>query len=151
MTATPASLKGHPIHPMLVPIPIGLWIFSLVSDLLYRFGMGDAWATVALFTLGGGIVGALLAAIAGVIDLVSLRDPKVKKLAITHMVLNLLAVAVFGASFLLRLGGPAAGGPPFWLSVAGVVLIGVSGWLGGEMVYVRGVGVEAVQPPSPRP
>ena len=60
---TPASIAGHPIHPMLVPIPIGLWVFSLVCDIVFTVGgKNPDWATVALFTMGGGIVGALLAA-----------------------------------------------------------------------------------------
>src|SRR5207248_7202313 len=46
---TPASIARHPIHPMLVPIPIGLWIFSFVCDLVHAFGaQGDAWTTLAL-------------------------------------------------------------------------------------------------------
>ena len=45
---TPASIAGHPIHPMLVPIPIGLWIFSLVCDLFHAGGSANpAWTTVA--------------------------------------------------------------------------------------------------------
>ena len=70
---TPASIAGHPIHPMLVPIPIGLWIFSLVCDLIAAGGSTNpAWQTVAFYSMGGGIVGALLAAIFGLIDLLSL-------------------------------------------------------------------------------
>ena len=45
---TPASIARHPIHPMLVPIPIGLWIFSLVADLFHTGGSTNAaWTTVA--------------------------------------------------------------------------------------------------------
>lgn len=55
---TPASIAGHPIHPMLVAVPIGLWIFSLVCDLVHRSGQGDNWNIVALYTLAGGIAGA---------------------------------------------------------------------------------------------
>src|SRR5215212_3435021 len=58
---TPASIAKHPIHPMLVALPIGLWVFSLVSDIIYRAGWGSAvWNDVAFYTLAGGIVGALL-------------------------------------------------------------------------------------------
>ena len=50
---TPASIAGHPIHPMLVPIPIGLWIFSLVCDLIHAAGSANpAWSTVALARMG---------------------------------------------------------------------------------------------------
>jgi hypothetical protein len=34
--STPASIKGHPIHPMLVALPVGLWILALVCDVLYK-------------------------------------------------------------------------------------------------------------------
>jgi len=56
---TPASIARHPIHPMLVPIPIGLWIFSFVCDLVYRFGgAAEPWTTIALYSMVGGIIGA---------------------------------------------------------------------------------------------
>lgn len=84
---TPASLGGHPIHPMRVPLAIGLWIFSFVCDLFMLSGRAGAWPTVALSTMVGGIVGALLAAIPGFMDLLSLPDGP-KKTAIIHMSLN---------------------------------------------------------------
>ena len=56
--ASKASIAGHPIHPMLVPIPIGLFVFALVADLASRIdGASAAWPTVALYCIGGGIVG----------------------------------------------------------------------------------------------
>jgi uncharacterized membrane protein len=60
---TPASIAKHPIHPMLVVLPMGLWIFSLVAVLFFAAGCGDRWKDVALYTMGGGIAGALIAAI----------------------------------------------------------------------------------------
>ena len=55
-----AKLLGHPIHPMLVPLPIGLWIFSLICDLVFAANGNAQWQTTAFFTLGGGIVGAVV-------------------------------------------------------------------------------------------
>lgn len=73
---TPASIAKHPVHPMLVTIPIGLWIFSLICDLVYVFGgQGETWSVVAFYTLAGGLAGALVAAIPGFIDLLSLPRP----------------------------------------------------------------------------
>lgn len=149
--ASPASIKGHPIHAILVPIPIGLWIFALVCDLVPRLGWGGVgWYRAGFYALGVGAAGALLAAVPGLVDLLSMRDPRVRKIGFTHMGLNLAAVAIFGSSFLLRLGkgGEESSGLAFALTVLGVAVIGVSGWLGGEMVYVHGVGVEA-HPPAP--
>lgn len=143
--SSPASIAKHPIHPMLVVFPIGLWIFSLVSDIIYRMGWGPAvWNDVAFYTLAGGIVGALLAAVPGLIDLLAMSG-KSKTIGIWHMCVNLIAVAIFAASLWMRTSNAPGATLPFALSIVGVVLLGVSGWLGGEMVYVRGVGVEPQQ------
>ena len=64
--STPASVARHPLHPILIPLPIGLWVFSLVADLVFLAGWGGAtWKAVAWYTMGGGIVGAVLAAVPG--------------------------------------------------------------------------------------
>ena len=145
--SSPASFKGHPLHPVIIPLPIGLWIFSLISDLIFKFGYGGpVWSDVAFYTLAGGIVGALIAALPGLIDLVSLENPKTKSIAIWHMIINLLAVALYCVNFWLRMHRAPGNNLPIILSVAGVVLITISGWLGGELVYVRGVAVK--QPPD---
>ena len=138
---TPASIAGHPIHPMLVAIPIGLWVFSFVCDLFVLSGRTGAWPTVALYTMVGGVVGALLAAVPGFIDLLSLPDGP-KKTAIIHMSINLTVVALFAINAWLRINGAPPTGTPFLLSVVAIGLLLVSGWLGGKMVYVHGVAVD---------
>jgi len=145
--SSPASFKGHPFHPIIIPLPIGLWIFSLISDLIYKFGFGGVvWNDVAFYTLAGGIVGALIAALPGFIDLTDLQNPKTKSIAIWHMIINLLAVALYCVNFWLRMHRAPGDNLPIVLSITGVMLITISGWLGGEMVYVRGVAVK--QPPD---
>jgi uncharacterized membrane protein len=139
---TPANIAKHPIHPMLVPIPIGLWIFSLVCDLIHAGGSANpAWPTVALYTMGGGIVGALAAAVPGLIDLLSL-PPEPRKIAITHMSINLTVVALYVINFWMRLSTPGDLKVPIWLSVIAIGLLVISGWLGGKMVYVHGIAVD---------
>lgn len=140
---TPASVAGHPLHAMLIVFPVGLLIFSVVCDLISLGSTNPAvWATVALYTMVGGFIGALLAAVPGLIDLLSLRDPRIKKLAVTHMSLNLVAVALYAVNIWLRLHGAPGTATPLALSVAAIVLLGISGWLGGEMVHRHGVGVD---------
>ena len=141
-----ASIKGHPIHPMLVVFPIGLWTFSLVADLVYEWGLGNqTWSVLAYYTMIGGLVGALLAAVPGLIDLVAIRDPKTKRIGIAHMVINLVAVALYATNIYLRSTPGYDTKLPIALSVLGIGLLSVSGWLGGELVYVYGI---AVGPPS---
>lgn len=137
---TPANVAGHPIHPMLVTLPIGLWVFSFVCDLLFVFGSGATeWNVVALYTMGGGIVGALIAAVPGLIDLLSLPEEP-RKTALVHMAINLSIVAIYIVNFWLRLGTPEAT-TLVWLSALTVAMLLVSGWLGGKMVYLSGVAV----------
>jgi uncharacterized membrane protein len=144
--ASPASIAKHPIHPMLVSVPIGLWIFSLISDVIYMMSWGGlVWKDVAFYTMAGGVVGALFAAVPGLIDLLSISNAKVKTIGIWHMSINLVVVALFGANLWLRYTAEPGTASPIWLSVIGVVLLGVSGWLGGEMVYVHSVAVEPQQ------
>lgn len=147
--ASPASIARHPIHPMLVAFPIGLLVFSLICDLIQSIGWGGAvWADVAFYSMAGGIVGALLAAVPGLIDLLSLSG-RPKTLGIWHMCINLLVVAIFVIDFWLRTTDVATSNTPVLLSVIGVAFLGVSGWLGGQMVYVHGVAVEPQDSPRP--
>ena len=132
---------------MIIPLPIGLWIFSIISDLIFKFGYGGAvWNDVVFYTLAGGIVGALIAALPGFVDLTGLTNPKTKTIAIWHMIINLAAVGLYCVNFWLRLHREPGDNLPIILSAIGVGLIIISGWLGGEMVYVRGVAVK--QPPD---
>ena len=90
--ASPASIAKHPIHPMLVALPIGLWIFSLVSDVIYVMKWGSSiWNDVAFYTMAGGIAGALLAAVAGFVDFLSISKGKLRTIALWHMSINLTA------------------------------------------------------------
>lgn len=147
--ASPASFKGHPIHPMIIPFPIALWVFSLVADVIYLWRGNPIWRDwVAFYSLLAGIIGGIAAAVPGLIDWLSITDRAVVKIANWHARLNVIALLVFAASFYLRTtsGASLLGGSytiPFALSVLGVVLITISGWLGGEMVFKHGVAVDS--------
>ena len=146
--ASPASIAGHPVHPMIIPFPIALWIFSLVADLIYLWRGNSVWRDyIAFYTLLGGIIGAAVAAVPGFIDWLSLKDRDVVKIANWHARLNVIALLIFAASFYLRTRSGSAlvnGGYtiPIALSVFGVILILISGYLGGEMVFKHGVAVD---------
>jgi uncharacterized membrane protein len=147
--ASPASIGGHPVHPMIIPFPIALWVFSLVADVIYLWRGNPVWRDyVAFYALLGGIIGAAVAAVPGLIDWLSLKDPKIVKIANWHARLNVIALLIFAASFYLRTTSGAglvseSYTIPLALSVLGVILITISGWLGGEMVFKHGVAVEA--------
>src|SRR5215204_1623607 len=126
--ASPASLGGHPVHPMLIPFPIALWVFSLIADVIYLWRGNPAWRDwIAFYTLLAGIIGAASAAVFGIIDWLSIKDREVKKVADWHARLNVIALLIFAPSCYLRTTSGAAlvGGSytvRFVLSVAGVIL-----------------------------
>ena len=93
---------------MLIAFPIGLWIFSLICDLIYHAGAHNGfWKGVAFYTMLAGVAGALLAAVPGFIDYLSLRDARTKKIATIHMALNLILVALFVFNLGVRYSGAA--------------------------------------------
>ena len=133
---TPANIAGHPIHPMLVTIPIGLWIFSLIADLVgMRSANAQTWSTVAFYAMVGGIIGALAAALPGLIDLLSLKDRDIKKTALIHMSINLTVVALYAINAWTRYNNSVTDRVSLMLSILAVAMLAVSGWLGGKMVF----------------
>ena len=142
--STPASIAKHPIHPMLVVVPMGLWVFSLIADLIAAAGRTTPWNELALYTMGGGVVGAVIAAVPGLIDFFYISDQPSRQIGLYHLILNLSATALFAVNVDLRVTS-GAGSLPLALSIIGIVLIGVGGWLGGELVYVHGFGVEPAE------
>jgi uncharacterized membrane protein len=141
MATTPARIGKHPIHPMLVVLPLGLWIAALAFDIVYAAGGGPVWRTLAFWNIAAGIIGALLAAVPGFVDYLDLEG-RARRIATYHMVLNLAAVAIFALNWYVRTRVTPDSQWPLVLSVIGVVGIIISGWLGGELVYRERVGVE---------
>ena len=140
-----ATLAGHPIHPMLIPFPLALWATSFVVDILFYFLRHPTLLIVAKFMIAAGCLGAIAAAIPGIIDWLSIKNGDVKKVANWHARLNITALVVFAISLFLRMGrySEFVGHKltiPFLLSLVGVILITISGWLGGELVFRYGMG-----------
>jgi uncharacterized membrane protein len=140
-----ANIGGHPVHPMLIPFPLALWTTSFVVDILFYFLRHPTLLVIAKFMLAAGCLGAIAAAIPGIIDWLAIKNGDVKRVANWHARLNIAALVVFAISLFLRLGrySELVGRKltiPFLLSLAGMILISISGWLGGELVFRYGMG-----------
>src|SRR4051794_21955052 len=149
-----AGPYGHPFHPMFVTVPIGAWICALVFDIATRVDANGSRALVdsAYWLIGIGIVGALLAAVFGLMDLLTIpRRTRAFSTGLVHMTLNLVVVALFVANFVWRHGDydtlPRVRVGQLVLTAVGVGILAVSGWLGGMLAYHFGVRVadQAVQ------
>ncbi|HYJ47121.1 MAG TPA: DUF2231 domain-containing protein [Pyrinomonadaceae bacterium] len=144
--ASPASFMRHPIHPMLIPFPIALWVFSFVADLVYLWRSNVGWEWMAYWTILSGCVGAVAAAVFGIIDYFAIKDKEVAKIAGWHARINVLALVLFAVSWYFRRGVDFANPNgkltlPIALSAVGIIAVTISGWLGGELVFKHGVAV----------
>jgi uncharacterized membrane protein len=140
-----AGPYGHPFHPILVTVPIGAWTASLVFDVIAFLVEEPApYVLGAQVLIAVGVVGALVAAVFGLLDL-SVIPPgtRAKRTALTHMTLNLGVVVVFVVGFLVRVAAGHDAVPILGvvLTVLGMAVLGFSGYLGGELAYRYGVRV----------
>lgn len=137
------QLFGHPLHPALVHFPIAFWTAGSVCDGLVLAGLSQdtALATLAL-TLGTAT--ALPAMFAGLSDLAGLRKDS-QALGTRHMLVMALAWLAYLGALITRLhtmpGGEVTPITAYSCSFAGLILLGVGGWLGGQLVYRHGSGV----------
>jgi uncharacterized membrane protein len=143
-----AGPYGHPFHPVLVTVPIGAWIASLVFDIATRVN-GDgspALVEASYWLIGLGILGALAAAVFGLIDLLGIPTrTRAFRFGLIHLVLNLTIVGMFVGGFLWRHGTyyetAKVETGPLVLSAVAIALLAVSGWIGGILAYRFGVRV----------
>lgn len=142
---TKATLMGHPLHQMLIPFPIAFLSGAVVCDLIGMLGGGAPWWTFGFWLSLAGVISAVIAAAPGIVDYYGAVPPDSsgRKKAMTHMTVNLTGTAIFLIAWIMR--GTAAEAPG-WLVVileAGAFgLIGIGGWLGGELVNIFLIGPE---------
>ncbi|MEH0843616.1 DUF2231 domain-containing protein [Micromonospora sp. CPCC 205711] len=139
------KVLGHPVHPMLVMFPVALLVTGTIFDLVDTVGGPDFLAEVAYWNITVGLVGGLLAAAAGSFDLLAIpASTRAKRVALTHAAANVAVILLFAAVWVVRLNADsrAAGGALIAIELVGVAILGVSAWLGGELVDRLGVGVD---------
>jgi uncharacterized membrane protein len=140
-----AKLAGHAVHPMLVTLPLGLLGTAVVFDVLGLLGNDSGLATASYYMVAAGVVGGLLAAVFGLWDWLAIpAGTRAKRVGALHGVGNVVVVALFALSWLLRRGQAdyEPEGLAFWLGLVAVLLALVTAWLGGELVERLGVGVD---------
>lgn len=138
---------GHPFHPILVTVPIGAWLASVVFDIGSHVVDDPApLARGAQWLIAIGVLGALAAALVGFLDLFAIPPgTPAFRIGLVHMSLNLAVTAAFALNFWWRTAGTgvdtATPAGPLILSILAVAVLGVSGYLGGKLAYRYGVRV----------
>ena len=146
----------HPVHPVLVHFPIGLFLLSLILDLVSVVDpAAPNLVRASFYAMLLGVITALLAALPGFVDYTDIRrDHPGKGTATAHMTLNLIVVALYGINLWIRapaLAEPQVGWLPLILSIIGVGLLSASGYLGGRLVYDEGIAVGRHKRDTPTP
>ncbi|GAA1558331.1 DUF2231 domain-containing protein [Actinomadura kijaniata] len=140
-----AGPYGHPLHPILVTVPIGTWVASLVFDLAsHVVGEPAFLVRASLWLIALGVVGALAAAVFGFLDYWAIPPgTPAFRTARVHLVLNLAVTAAYGVSWAWRAGLASApvGAGQIALSAVSLAALAVSGFLGGKLAYRYGVRV----------
>jgi uncharacterized membrane protein len=139
------KLLGHPIHPMLIVLPLGLLSAAVIFDVIYLLMGDDVFSSVAFWNIAAGVIGGLLAAVFGAWDWFHIpKDTRAKRIGLIHGAGNVVVVALFSLSWLLRAGqeGYEPSAFAYVLSFGGLALAAFTGWLGGELVDRLGVGVD---------
>jgi uncharacterized membrane protein len=141
-----AKLLGHPIHQMVIVLPLGLLIAAWIADLAFYFTGLGVLAEVAFWNTIGGIASGLFAAIFGFIDWLAIPiNTRAKSVGLWHACFNVLVLLLFAASLVIRnsIGGHLPNMLSLSCATGGLILGGVSGWLGGELVNRLGIGVSS--------
>ena len=139
-----AKLLGHPIHQMLIVFPLGLLATAAAFDVIGLFRQDSLWATMAYYMIAAGVLTGLVAAVFGLIDYLGIpRGTRARYIGTLHGVGNVVVVALFAASWLLRRPSPSdPAAEALIFSFLGVVIAAGTGWLGGELVNRLAVGVD---------
>ena len=147
--ASTAHVLGHPLHPILITIPIGFFLATFLFDLVFWQTGNQAFVTGGLWLLGAGLVGAALAALTGLIDFLGDQRIRALRAAWQHAIGNVILVLVQLFSFYQRYRYGASAVVPLGLglSVVAVIIMAFTGWLGGELVFRGRVAVQD----EPRP
>ena len=143
----------HPLHPMLIPIPIAAYLMALGGDLAYVANRRPFWQEFSTWAMRIGTVGGVLAAVPGLIDYGTVVPRQAKKHATLHGLLNVGAVSLFAGNLALRSAADTrkgkALGATVGLTAVGCLALAYSGWLGGHLVYEHKVGVPEEGEPEP--
>lgn len=138
-------MNRHPLHPLCTHFPLALLGIAPLWDLVGLLRPEPLWWQLSFWCMAAGLAGALLALITGFVDYLAIpENHPAQPVTNRHLVWVLSAVGLFTLNILVRGGSHPPDGlyrlALFFLSAAGLALLGIGGWYGGELVYGHGIG-----------
>jgi nitrite reductase/ring-hydroxylating ferredoxin subunit/uncharacterized membrane protein len=132
---------GHPLHPVITDVPITAWMLTAIFDIIWLIAH-PSWAAYGAFvTVIVGLLGALGAIVTGLADWSDTYGTE-RRVGLNHALFNATATILYVVSFVLRLlSGPGDGVAAVLIGFVGLVSVIYAAYLGGEMVFTRGTGV----------
>lgn len=139
-----AKLLGHSVHQMLIVFPLGLLATALLFDVVQVATGNGFWSELSYWMIAAGVISGLVAAPFGLVDWLAIPwRTRAKRIGAVHGGGNVLVLALYGISWLMRTSNPAAPETPaLVMAFLGGGLAMVTGWLGGELVDRLAVGVD---------
>ena len=143
-----ARIAGHPIHVMLVPIPLVCFVGTLVTDIAYWFTANMQWANFSAWLLSVGLIVSALAAVAGLVDFFGDRRIRRLRPAWIHAAGNAAALVLSLINVFVHSRDAYTSVVPtgLILSASVVLILLVTGWCGATLVHRHGVGVRTEEP-----
>lgn len=132
---------GHPLHPVITDVPVTAWILTAIFDVIWLIAH-PSWAAYGAFvTVIVGLLGALGAIVTGLTDWSDTYGAE-RRVGLNHALFNAIATILYFVSFLLRLlAGPGDGIAAVIIGFVGLASLIYAAYLGGDMVFVKGTGV----------
>lgn len=137
------AIAGHPLHPLIVTVPIAFLVAVPLSDIVYLLSGDNFWARAAFWLLGAGLAVSLVAALTGLMDFLRIERVRKRTAGWAHLILNVASIALSVVNLLIRIDKVETAIFPYGviLSVIVASLLGLSGWYGAELVYRHKVAV----------
>lgn len=144
-----AAIAGHPIHPMLVPVPIFCFVATLFTDIVYAQTADMQWANMSAWLLTVGLIVSVFVVIAGLVDFFGDRRIRKLRAAWIHGLGNAAALilSIFNIFIHSRDAYTSVVPTGLILSALVVLILLVTGWNGWAMVYRHRVGVRPEDAP----
>lgn len=136
------AIAGHPLHPMMVAFPIAYVVGAFGSDLAFWYTEDPFWARVSMWIIGVGFLMGSLAAIAGMLDFMIVKEIRRHVTSWSHFLAGIMLLSLTAANWWLRAGDPEAGVMPWGIFLSGVSVLSLTfaGWLGGRLVFEHNIG-----------